>query len=603
MGVSTESHKSIPILKEGQIVDLKNKDNVSDSCAQSVEIDHLKQTLSEHLKEKESLMQTVTLLKNNFKKVESKNIDREIALEERIKHLDNIVFKRVQSAQPNSVNSPKPTHSSRPTKVEVSKELPKVSMVNTSLKKLKHHLASFDVVVKERTTVIAITEGSWGFEHTKEDKIKKELEEIEAINIELDHRVTKLIAENEHLKQTYKKKLFVVDDVVTSHPIDPEMLKVDVAPLASKFWNNKITYSGYLRHTQEETTTLREIVEQAKSLNPLNNSLDYACNKLMAMTPMNKTKRVRFTEPVTSSGNTNIKTTSSSNVVSNKPMLSSTGVNLSTSTSGSQPSGNTKKDKLNVNSDLKCVTCNGCPFSDNHDSFVLNFINNVNARVKSKSVKKTLRETFGNQQESCLQIFDIYGDLLFTNFVEKFLGTVKFGNDRLAKIMGYGDYQIGNVTISRVYFRDRPGHNLFFVGQFCDSDLEVAFHQHTCFIRNLEGVNLLTGSQGNNLHTLTLGDMMALGHTLYEMTPTTISSRLMPNPNSSTPFIPSSRTDCDMLFQPLFDELLTPPPSVDHPAPKVIAPIAKVVALDPAASTGSPSSTTVDQDAPLPNNS
>ncbi|GJS17258.1 hypothetical protein Tco_0411730 [Tanacetum coccineum] len=67
----------------------------------------------------------------------------------------------------NSMNSPEPTHSSRPTKVEVPKELPKVSMVNTSLKKLKYHLAGFDVVVKERTTPTAITEGSWGFKHTK----------------------------------------------------------------------------------------------------------------------------------------------------------------------------------------------------------------------------------------------------------------------------------------------------------------------------------------------------------------------------------------------------------------------------------------------------
>ncbi|GKD75324.1 hypothetical protein Tco_1333606 [Tanacetum coccineum] len=67
----------------------------------------------------------------------------------------------------NSINSPDPTISSRPTKVEVPKELPKVSMVNTSLKKLKHHLVGYDVVVKERTTATVITEGSWGFEHTK----------------------------------------------------------------------------------------------------------------------------------------------------------------------------------------------------------------------------------------------------------------------------------------------------------------------------------------------------------------------------------------------------------------------------------------------------
>ncbi|GKF30874.1 hypothetical protein Tco_0100672, partial [Tanacetum coccineum] len=96
-----------------------------------------------------------------------------------------------------------------------------------------------------------------------------------------------------------------------------------------------------------------------------------------------------------------------------------------------------------------------------------------------------------------------------TNFVRKFFGTVKFGNDQVAKIMGFGDYQIRNVTISRVYYFEGLGHNLFSVGQFCDSNLEVAFRQHTCFIRNLEGVDLLTGSQGDNLYTLSLGNMMA----------------------------------------------------------------------------------------------
>nr|GEW71690.1 hypothetical protein [Tanacetum cinerariifolium] len=86
------------------------------------------------------------------------------------------------------------------------------------------------------------------------------------------------------------------------------------------------------------------------------------------------------------------------------------------------------------------------------------------------------------------------------------------------------------------------------------------------------------------------------------MTHATISSGVVPNPPSSTPFVPPSRTDWDILFQSLFDELLTPPPSVDHPAPKVIALIPKVVAPEPTASTDSPSSTTIDQDAPSPSN-
>nr|GEY21420.1 retrovirus-related Pol polyprotein from transposon TNT 1-94 [Tanacetum cinerariifolium] len=84
------------------------------------------------------------------------------------------------------------------------------------------------------------------------------------------------------------------------------------------------------------------------------------------------------------------------------------------------------------------------------------------------------------------------------NFVQKLLGTVKIWNDHVAKIMGYGDYKIRNVTILRVYFVEGLGPNLFSVGQFCDSHLEVAFPQHTCFIRNLDGVDLLTSSRGNN---------------------------------------------------------------------------------------------------------
>nr|GEW67853.1 hypothetical protein [Tanacetum cinerariifolium] len=409
-----------------------------------------------------------------------------------------------------------------------------------------------------------------------------------------------------------------------------------------------------------------------------------------------------------------------------------------------------------------------------------------------------------------------------TNFVNKFLGTVQFGNDHVVKIMGYGDYQFGNITISRVYYVEGLEHNLFSVGQFCDSDLEIAFLQHTYFIRSLEGVDLLTRSRGNNLYTLSLGDMMAQcllrglpklnfkkdhlcsacamgkskkkshkpksedtnqeklyllhidlcgpirvesingkkyiliivddysrftwvkclsskdeapdfiikflkmiqvcfkvpvrrirtnngtefvnqtlceyyehvgishetfvarssqqndvverrnrtlieaartmliyvkaplflwaeavatacytqnrsivrlrhGKTPYELlhnklpdlsffmylvhsAPTNDSENLkklqpkadiglVPNPPSSTSFVPPLRTNWDILFQPLFDELLTPPPSVDHPAPEVIALIPEVVAPEPAASTGSPSSTTVNQDAPSPSNS
>ncbi|GKB13595.1 hypothetical protein Tco_0847518, partial [Tanacetum coccineum] len=126
----------------------------------------------------------------------------------------------------------------------------------------------------------------------------------------------------------------LADNVVIKHTIAPEKLKVDVEPIAPKLLNNRTTHSDYLRHTQEQAAILRKVVEQGKSQNALNNSLDSACkytkriqelliiirqtcpsinnssDKLVAVTPKIKDKRVRFTEPVTSSGNTNIKTAS-----------------------------------------------------------------------------------------------------------------------------------------------------------------------------------------------------------------------------------------------------------------------------------------------------
>ncbi|GKC39424.1 hypothetical protein Tco_1051808, partial [Tanacetum coccineum] len=455
-----------------------------------------------------------------------------------LKQKDPMMLEKKANTTPvdyaNSVISSVPTLSSRPTKVDVPKDLPKVSMVNTSLKKLKYHLAGFEVVVKERTTATAITEGSWGFKHTKvyfrdeiipfvkalkdvfntfdqylideisevqnvfhqmeqaveqhrleskifevkmnqalnenerlleqvinkyivniimnssmdnasmnvheyekclkletellnkkdfieketydklfrnfttlekhcislevdtqlnqenfqmdnsvsnqsalsidqyfelndmkaqsqekdtvikklkkrikslsgnmnEDKVKKDLEEIETINIELDHRVSKLIAENEHLKQTYKQ---LYDS------IKPARRSCDV--------------------------------EQGKPQNTLNEPLESACKY---------TKQIQELLII---------------VRQTCPSINNSGVKTSTSASGSQPSGNTKKDKilavepkgtanvqhskLNANSEPLCVKCNGCMLSDNHDLYVLDFINDVNARTKSKSVKKS----------------------------------------------------------------------------------------------------------------------------------------------------------------------------------------------------------------------
>lgn len=94
------------------------------------------------------------------------------------------------------------------------------------------------------------------------------------------------------------------------------------------------------------------------------------------------------------------------------------------------------------------------------------------------------------------------------NYVNKFIGTVRFGNDHFGAIMGYGDYVFGDSIISKVYYVEGLGHNLFSVGQFCDFDLEVAFRKHTCFVRELDSIDLLKGSHGTNLYTISIEDMM-----------------------------------------------------------------------------------------------
>nr|GEV18647.1 retrovirus-related Pol polyprotein from transposon TNT 1-94 [Tanacetum cinerariifolium] len=87
-------------------------------------------------------------------------------------------------------------------------------------------------------------------------------------------------------------------------------------------------------------------------------------------------------------------------------------------------------------------------------------------------------------------------------------GIFKLDLDTLDPRMGYGDYQLGNIIISRVYYVEGHGHNLFFAGQNYDADLEVAFRKNTCFIWNLEGVDLLLGSRDINLYTISLDDML-----------------------------------------------------------------------------------------------
>ncbi|GKB41068.1 retrovirus-related pol polyprotein from transposon TNT 1-94, partial [Tanacetum coccineum] len=320
--------------------------------------------------------------------------------------------------------------------------------------------------------------------------------------------------------------------------IAPRMYKIDPVTLALKDKNNRETYIYYLKHTMEQAAILRKIVEHAKSLNTLDSASysDYkyvkmiqellgyvrdTCpdihkpsEKLVAITPINKKKIVSsmfdarhelyFLEFVSdmnaSSKSKSVKKAKNKEVWKpTRKVFTKNGYNW-------RPTGKTFT-----------LVGNACPLTRFTDTNKVPLREPIPLEVVAQEYvvtkvytrrPKVVQIVLWYLDSGCLK--HMTGDCSqLTNFVHKFLGTFKFSNDQIAKIMGYGDYEIGNITNSRVYYVEGLGHNLFSVGQFCDSDLKVAFSKHMCFVRNLEGVDLLSGSQETNLYTLSIGDMMA----------------------------------------------------------------------------------------------
>nr|GEX21105.1 integrase, catalytic region, zinc finger, CCHC-type, peptidase aspartic, catalytic [Tanacetum cinerariifolium] len=132
--------------------------------------------------------------------------------------------------------------------------------------------------------------------------------------------------------------------------------------------------------------------------------------------------------------------------------------------------------------------------------------------VKIEAPKELLKVSSVNKSLKKLKIhlanFDKVVKIRTTPNARTEVVQIVLWNDHIARIMGYRNYQLGNVTISRVYYVEGLGHNLFYVGQFCDADLEVAFQKNTCFIRNLEGVDLLSGSRDIILYTISVDGML-----------------------------------------------------------------------------------------------
>ncbi|GKC99183.1 retrovirus-related pol polyprotein from transposon TNT 1-94 [Tanacetum coccineum] len=372
---------------------------------------------------------------------------------------------------------------------------------DTTIKKLKAHIKRIN-------------------ETSTSESVKKDFDEIETINIELEHKVTRLIAENKHLKQTHKqlydsikpsRKSVVITtlkndlrklkgkDIVANvaqmsnaTTIALEMYKLDPVILAHKVKNNREAHEYYLKHTMAQAAILREHpVKGAQALCSVCNECLFDANHAMCLIDHVNSMNVR-------NKSASKKNKKRKEWKPTRKVFNSVGYKW-------KPTGRTFTLVGNVCPLTRITATNKVPL---RVLIPLEVVTPEHVVTRAYTRRpKVVQIVLWYLDSGCSK--HMTGDRSqLINFVHKFLGAVKFDNDQVAKIIEYGDYRIGNVTIPRVYYVEGLGHNLFLVGQFCDSDLEVAFKKHTCFVCNLEGVDLLLGSRGTNLYSLSIGDIM-----------------------------------------------------------------------------------------------
>ncbi|GJX38065.1 hypothetical protein Tco_0251368 [Tanacetum coccineum] len=456
-------------------------------------------------------------------------------------------------------------------------------MVHTSLKELKRYLTSFDLVVKERTIATAITEGTWGFEHTKacfQDEIIPFIKELKDIFNNFNQYLVEELVD-------VQKVFYQMEQAVEQHRLESRTFEVKLNQVLSE---NERLLAQAIDHDIVKTVVNLSVNDGCETVNECQKCLELKTELLNKKDFVDKEtydklcksfttlEKHCITLEVDSQLNQEIFQQENSVLNQNAPSFTQL-FELSELRAQSQAKDTViVKLKEQIKSLKECGCSNVKMDMDEIETLTLKLENvlviaalkNELRKLKGKAIDKEAIETHSvdpNEEalvlrdivehvkanypqdsllESAFRYTKVIQDLLshisrscpsINNFGPQLVevtprkkdkkvrvrlstsanGSQPSGNTRndripqtpsrlsnvplsnsengaIAKIMGYGDYQIGNVTISRVYYVEGLGHNLFSVGQLCDSNLKVAFRQHTCFIRNLEGVDLLTGS-------------------------------------------------------------------------------------------------------------
>ncbi|GJS39091.1 retrovirus-related pol polyprotein from transposon TNT 1-94 [Tanacetum coccineum] len=364
---------------------------------------------------------------------------------------------------------------------------------------------TLDFQITQLTKKVTVLQEQNELFRAENEKVKQHYKELyDSIKITRAKHIeqtTALLTENENLKaQIHENLKCNTMESVKPRVLAPGRYAIDVEPIPPHNRNNREVHLHYLKHLKESVETLREIVEEAKVERPLDRSLASAClytkhsqelleyvidtcpkdfnqrDKKHAPTLLIRKKQVTFEEQCDKSNSNTYKHVEQLNTQkTNVSVPPSTRVNCCINDSGSRPRSNTKKNRISPAKGVNKKKVEEYPRTNKSNLRTTN-------RVDSSSSSK--------------------------NFVKKFIGTVRFGNDHFGAIIGYGDYVIGDSVISRVYYVEGLGHNMFYVGQFCDSDLEVAFRKYSCYVRDTDGVELIKGSCSSNLYTVSVEDMM-----------------------------------------------------------------------------------------------
>ncbi|GKA85953.1 copia protein [Tanacetum coccineum] len=363
-----------------------------------------------------------------------------------------------------------------PVKIEVPSELPKVNLVNKSFQKLKNHLANFDKVVKERTTASAITEGT-------RDKKCFEIQKKELF--ENDRHLELLISQD--LVHTVVNAVAIINDYKSME---------------------KSFVDEYNENLEQSLPKRMKWLIRLFTMNFRTDVHDLKIGAFLLKLNCNKAKKLKAKNVSIENLKKHIATLKGKNVVEGAESVNKSIV-----------------------------------FTSNVYKLVLQSLSprikiNREAHVDYLKVTQEHIDTLWDIVKQARALKPLDNELDYACRTNHTL-VPGLGLLQVAKIIGYGDYQLGNVAIFRIYYVEGLGYNLFFVGQFCDSDFE-----DSCQI-----------------------------------------------PASPTPYVQPIKNDWDILFQPMFDEFFNPLLTVVSPVPVAATPRP----IDP---TGSPLSTSIDQDAP-----